>query len=109
VNEDARHGYGRLPRKHQFRRGKSGNPKGQPKGSSNLETDLSRLMNQPVIGASGGAASDGDDGVDTRVGGRLGWRPSACSCFAEKPITAPSRLEPVRDWRGWHRRPRRPL
>ena len=31
------------------------------------------------------------------------------TCFAEKPITVSSRSKPVPDWRGWRRRPRRPL
>lgn len=33
-------GYGRPPRKHQFKPGQSGNPSGRPKRSLNLKTDL---------------------------------------------------------------------
>ena len=38
-----------------------------------------------------------------------GLRRSACSCFAEKPITASSRSKPVRDWTGWRQQPRHRL
>jgi Family of unknown function (DUF5681) len=33
-------GYGRPPKKHRFKKGKSGNPKGRPKGTKGLKTDL---------------------------------------------------------------------
>jgi Family of unknown function (DUF5681) len=48
-------GYGRPPRHAQFKPGKSGNPKGRPKGSRSFETILLDLLNKtlPVHGANG--------------------------------------------------------
>ena len=44
-------------------------------------------------------AAMGLTGADM-ASGWVGAR-SACSCFAEKPITVSSRSRPVRDWKGW--------
>jgi len=41
-------GYGRPPRSGQFKRGKSGNPKGRPKGSLKLATDLAAELNEQI-------------------------------------------------------------
>jgi len=38
--DDDKVGYGRPPKKHRFKKGKSGNPKGRPKGGKGLKTDL---------------------------------------------------------------------
>ena len=41
-------GYKRPPKAHQFAPGTSGNPRGRPKGSRNLRTDLAQLMRKTV-------------------------------------------------------------
>ena len=47
-------GYGRPPRHHQFKPGKSGNPKGRPKGSKNLSTLIKTELNRPLTVAQDG-------------------------------------------------------
>ena len=41
-------GYGRPPRHSRFRPGKSGNPKGRPKGSKSLKAILEAALSSPV-------------------------------------------------------------
>lgn len=41
-------GYGKPPRKHQFPKGKSGNPKGRPKAAKGLKTDLKEELGAQI-------------------------------------------------------------
>jgi uncharacterized protein DUF5681 len=41
-------GYGHPPKKHQFKKGQSGNPKGRPKGQKNIKTLLAEELTQRV-------------------------------------------------------------
>ena len=47
-------GYGKPPAATRFKPGKSGNPKGRPKGSLNLATDLSAELGEQITVREGG-------------------------------------------------------
>lgn len=45
-NDDEPVGYGRPPKRHRFKPGQSGNPKGRPKGRRNTSTEFDEFLNQ---------------------------------------------------------------
>jgi Family of unknown function (DUF5681)/ParB/Sulfiredoxin domain len=47
-------GYGRPPRHTQFKPGRSGNPKGRPKGCQNIRSQLVKVFTDPVVVNVGG-------------------------------------------------------
>ena len=49
-------GYAKPPKASQFKPGKSGNPKGRPKGSLNLATEFTRELAKPVTVRENGQA-----------------------------------------------------
>jgi len=48
MTEKPKTGYKQPPNDHQFKPGRSGNPRGRPKGSRNLRTDLAEMMTKPI-------------------------------------------------------------
>ena len=47
-DKDYEVGYGKPPKSGQFKEGKSGNPKGRPKGTRNFNTDLEEVLASKV-------------------------------------------------------------
>jgi Family of unknown function (DUF5681) len=51
MNDDEAYevGFGKPPRRNRFAKGKSGNPRGRPKGALNVATTLERILGEEVI------------------------------------------------------------
>jgi hypothetical protein len=48
VTDEPKSGYKRPPKSGQFKPGRSGNPRGRPKGTSNLKTDLDKILRKRI-------------------------------------------------------------
>jgi hypothetical protein len=54
MSNDDKVGYGRPPKKSRFKPGQSGNPRGRPKGTKDLKTDLAEELQEQVLVTEGG-------------------------------------------------------
>lgn len=59
MSESEKVGYKRPPKAHRFKPGESGNPRGRPKGTRNLGTDLTDILGRRV--------SIREDGKERRI------------------------------------------
>ena len=48
TDSDYEVGYGKPPKEYRFKKGRSGNPKGRPKGSKNMATVMKDLLERPM-------------------------------------------------------------
>ena len=48
MSDDYEVGYGKPPKKHRFKKGRSGNVRGRPKGAKNLKTDLREELGEKI-------------------------------------------------------------
>ncbi|MEW9922579.1 DUF5681 domain-containing protein, partial [Marimonas sp. MJW-29] len=53
-SDDYEVGYGKPPKSAQFKPGKSGNPKGRPKGSLDFKTHVQEMLSRQVTITDGG-------------------------------------------------------
>ena len=49
MTKEKKIGYGQPPKETRFKKGKSGNPKGKPRGTKSMHTLLTELINQKII------------------------------------------------------------
>lgn len=49
VSDNYEVGFKKPPSKHKFKKGKSGNPNGRPKGTKNLKTDLTEELAEQIM------------------------------------------------------------
>jgi hypothetical protein len=54
TSDDDKVGWRKPPKQYQFKKGRSGNPRGRPKGSKNLKTELSEELSERVSVKEGG-------------------------------------------------------
>lgn len=75
MSKDYEVGYGKPPKRTQFRKGRSGNAKGRPKGSRNFKTDARDMLKAPVPVKENGKTRT----VSTQMGALLRLREKALS------------------------------
>lgn len=56
MTDDYKTGYGKPPKKSQFKKGQSGNPKGRPRNTKHTGTDVAAILDEPVIIRKAGVA-----------------------------------------------------